>query len=247
MNNHPRSVIILAAGKGKRMKSDLPKVLHSINGKPLIRILLETITGLKLERIVVVIGFKGEQVIEELKDFDIEFVWQKEQLGTGHAVAMTEDHFSGFVGTILVAAGDVPFLSARSIENLFEIHHENKASATCLSAKFDNPSGYGRIIRKDGSNILIDIIEDKDADAETKKINEVNTGTFCFDSHDLFRSLHKVNNENAQKEYYLTDTIKILQSEGKKCAVTAVSDPLEVAGINSIEQLESLEKAINQK
>ncbi len=242
-----KAAIILAAGKGKRMKSNLPKVLHLINGKPLIRILMDTMKTLPLERLVTVVGFRGEMVIEELKDFKIDFAWQKNQLGTGHAVLMCRDYFKDFDGTILVAAGDVPFLSAKSILNLFEIHQINSASATCLSAEFDDPSGYGRIIRRNGSDILLDIIEEKDADAEIKKIKEINSGTFCFNSRDLFETLDKVGNNNAQQEYYLTDTIKILQKAGKKCAVTKVSNMLEVAGINSAEQLKSLEMALNKK
>lgn len=242
-----KAAVILAAGKGKRMKSDLPKVLHRINDKPIIRILMETLAGLSLDRLVIVVGFKGELVIEELRGIGADFVWQKEQLGTGHAVQMSRDNFEDFDGTVLVAAGDVPFLSARSIGSLFEVHYQNSASATCLSADFDDPSGYGRIIRKGNSDILLDIIEDKDADKEIKKIKEINSGTFCFDCKDLFSALEKVGNNNAQQEYYLTDTIKILQQNGKKCAVTKVVNHLEVAGINSIEQLKLLERAINDK
>ncbi len=240
-----KAAIILAAGKGKRMKSDLPKVLHSINNKPLIRILMETMTKLSLDRLAVIVGFKGEMVIEELTDFDTDFVWQKKQLGTGHAVKQTQELFKNFDGTVLVAAGDVPFLSSQTIERLFEIHDKNQASATCLSAEFDDPTGYGRIVRKENSNILLDIVEDKDASPEIKIIKEINSGTFCFNCLDLFDALQKIGNENSQQEYYLTDTIKILQQGGKKCAVTRASNPIEVAGINSIEQLKSLEKEIN--
>ena len=240
-----KAAIILAAGKGKRMKSDLPKVLHSINNKPLIRILLETMTKLSLDRLAVIVGFKGKMVIEELSDFDADFVWQKEQLGTGHAVKQTQELFKNFDGTVLVAAGDVPFLSSQTIEKLFEIHDKNQASATCLSAEFDDPTGYGRIVRKENSNILLDIVEDKDASPEIKIIKEINSGTFCFNCRDLFNALQKIGNENSQQEYYLTDTIKILQQNGKKCAVTRASNPIEVAGINSIEQLKALEKEIN--
>ncbi len=242
-----KAAIILAAGKGKRMKSNLPKVLHTINNKPLIRILVETMSELSLDRLAVIVGFKGEMVIEELNDFDTKFVWQKEQLGTGHAVSQTKEMFEDFDGTVLVAAGDVPFLSSQTINKLFETHLNNQASATCLSAEFENPTGYGRIVRKDNSNILLEIIEEKDANSDIKKIKEINSGTFCFNSIDLFEALQKVGNNNAQQEYYLTDTIKILQQIGKRCAVTRASNPIEVAGINSIEQLKSLEQEINSK
>ena len=239
-----KASVILAAGKGKRMKSDLPKVLHTIAGKPLIRHLLETLTRLDFDKIVVVIGHKGEQVIEAIGDFDVDFVWQKEQLGTGHAVLMAKELFEKFDGNILVAAGDVPFLSARSIAMLFDTHIKNGAAATCLSALFDKPKGYGRIIRKPGTDILLDIIEEKDADEETRKIKEINSGTFCFDCRSLFSVLHKVGDNNAQKEQYLTDTIKLLSAGGQSCAAVKASNPIEVKGINSLEELQALEKAI---
>ncbi len=239
-----RAAVILAAGKGKRMKSDLPKVLHRINGKPLIRHLLESIRVLSLDKIIVVIGHKGELVEKELADFKVEFVWQREQLGTGHAVMMARENLRNFEGTILVAAGDVPFLSTKTMERLFETHEKAGASATCLSAVFDDPTGYGRIIRKDKGDILLDIIEEKDASPEVKDISEVNSGTFCFDRKDLFAALDEIDNKNAQAEYYLTDTIKILQARGKLCAVSKANNPLEVAGINSAEQLKALEDAL---
>lgn len=241
-----RAAIILAAGKGKRMKSDLPKVLHRIGDKSMIRYVMETVSKLDFGRIAVIVGHKGEMVIEELSDFDVDFVWQERQLGTGHAVLMAEDKFKEFDGTILVAAGDVPLLSAETIENLFEVHLQNEASATCLSASFEDATGYGRIIREPDSNVLLDIIEEKDADSETREIREINTGTFCFDGHDLFSALKKVGNENAQREYYLTDTIRILRQANKRCAVWMVADPVEVSGINSVEQLKSLENELKK-
>jgi len=239
-----KAAVILAAGKGKRMKSDLPKVLHTIAGKPLIRHLLETLTRLDFDKIVVVIGHKGEQVIEAVSDFGVDFVWQKEQLGTGHAVLMAKELLEKFDGNIIVAAGDVPFLSAESIALLFDTHIKNGAAATCLSAEFDKPKGYGRIIRKPGTDILLDIIEEKDADEETRKIKEINSGTFCFDCRSLFLVLHKVGNDNAQKEQYLTDTIKLLNAGGQSCAAVKASNPIEVKGINSLEELQALEKTI---
>jgi UDP-N-acetylglucosamine diphosphorylase/glucosamine-1-phosphate N-acetyltransferase len=242
-----KAAILLAAGKGKRMNSDLPKVLHRLNGKPLIRHLLDTITALNFARIIVVIGHKGEMVIEELKDYQVEFVWQREQLGTGHAVQMAQGLLSDFDGTILVAAGDVPFLSSLSINNLLDTHNSNHASATCLTAEFSNPKGYGRIIRQGNSNILADIVEEKDADETIRQIKEINSAIFCFNSLDLFASLGMVDDNNAQKEYYLTDTISILRKIGKDCYVWKIADSMEVTGINSVEELELLEQAIRRK
>lgn len=241
------AAVILAAGKGKRMKSDLPKVLHKIDGKPLIRMLLENLAPVGLDRMIVVIGHKGDMVMEELKDTAVEFVWQHEQKGTGHAVQMAEPALDGFDGTILVVAGDAPFLRADTVKSLFEIHVKNKAAATCLSAEYDNPAGYGRIVRKGNSDILMEIIEHKDASDEIKKIREINSGTFCFDSRHLFKALREVGDDNAQKEFYLTDTIKIMQSQHLVCAVVKAADPLEAMGINSAEQLENAEILLAQR
>jgi len=242
-----KAAIILAAGKGKRMKSDLPKVLHKIAGITMIQRIVETMIASGIEKIVVVIGHKGELVESELKAYDVEFVWQKEQLGTGHAVMMAAQNFEGFAGNVIVAAGDVPFLSDNSITRLFEIHSETQASATCLSAIFDNPTGYGRIVRKPDTDQMLEIIEEKDATEEIKKIAEINSGTFCFNSLDLFDSLRKIKNNNVQEEYYLTDTVKILSGESKVCSVWPVRDPIEVYGVNSKEQLQDLEKEAIEK
>jgi UDP-N-acetylglucosamine diphosphorylase/glucosamine-1-phosphate N-acetyltransferase len=241
------AAVILAAGKGKRMKSDLPKVLHRVDGKPLIRMLLENLAPVGLDRIIVVIGHKGELVMEELKDMPVEFVWQREQKGTGHAVRMAEKTLEGFEGTILVAAGDAPFLKAETVKNLFAVHLKNKAAATCLSAEYEDPTGYGRVIRKGDSDILLDIVEHKDASEEIKKITEINSGTFCFDSRQLFKALREVGDDNAQKEYYLTDTIKIMQGKNLVCAVVRADDALEAMGINSADQLREAEAAVSNR
>ncbi len=238
--SHSRACIVLAAGKGKRMKSDLPKVLHEINGQPIIRILLDTLSQMNFERIVIVIGYKGELVQEALRGFDVNYAWQRKQLGTGHAVTMCEDQLGEFEGTTLVALGDVPFLSKGSIEHLFAIHDKNHAAATCLSAILDDPAGYGRIVRKPGTDILRAIVEDKDASEEIAAIKEINSGTFCFDNRMLFDALKLVGNNNAQSEYYLTDTIKILHDKGLPVSVVAAANPDEMRGINSLEQLKLL-------
>ncbi len=235
-----RAAIILAAGKGERMESDIPKVLHRIRGRPMISILIDTLARLNFARLIVVIGYKGEMVKDELSEYPVSFVWQREQLGTGHAVQMAGDVLGDFTGTTLVALGDVPFLSARSIELLFEVHEEIKAAATCLSAIVGNPAGYGRIIREGTSSIMKDIVEDKDASEQVRRIREINTGTFCFDTQRLFASLEKVDNKNKQGEYYLTDTIKIMRNNGLRIAVVTAENPDEVLGVNSIEQLELL-------
>ncbi|HWR83563.1 MAG TPA: NTP transferase domain-containing protein [Candidatus Deferrimicrobium sp.] len=235
-----RAAIVLAAGKGKRMKSDLPKVLHLIHGRPMITILMDTLVKLHFSKLVVVIGFKGELVEKSLAGYPVSLVWQRQQLGTGHAVEMTRPILGEFEGTTLVALGDVPFLSAASIERLFDIHRRTKAAATCLSAVIDEPAGYGRIVREGDTDILKEIVEDKEASDQVRRIREINTGTFCFDNQHLFSALREVDNSNVQREYYLTDTINILRRNKLAAAVVTADNADEVLGINSVEQLEIL-------
>jgi len=235
-----KAVIILAAGKGKRMKSDLPKVLHRIDGTPMIEILLNRLIPMGFARIVVVIGHQGELVREELADYPVEFAWQREQLGTGHAVKMTQEIMGDFEGTTLVAAGDVPYLSQESIIGLFRTHREAGAVATCLSAIFDDPTGYGRIVRDGKSNLIREIVEHKDASDNIRQIKEINSGTFCFDNKRLFLTIDEIGKDNAQGEYYLTDAVKILHDKGLKVAVVTAANPDEVRGVNSVDQLQEL-------
>ncbi len=242
MNTQPKAAIILAAGKGKRMKSDLPKVLHEIHGRPMIKLLLDRLLPLSFEKVVMVIGHRGELVRQALADYPVEFVWQREQLGTGHAVMMARPVLADFDGVTLVAAGDVPFLSVAAVERLFAVHSETKAVATCLSAVFDDPTGYGRIIRGDNGDTLKAIVEHKDASDEIRAIREINTGTFCFDNRRLFEAIEEIGNDNAQAEYYLTDAVKVLYSKGLRVSVVTAENPDEVRGINSAEQLASLAK-----
>lgn len=224
------------------MMSELPKVLHPIHGRPMITILLDTLAKMRFERIVVVIGHKGEMVQEALSEYPVQFAWQREQHGTGHAVMMTRDQMADFRGTTLVAAGDVPFLSSNSIADLIELHERTGAAATCLSAVFDDPTGYGRIIRDGNSDRLKEIIEHKDASEEVRRICEVNSGTFCFDNQKLFEVIEQIGNNNAQGEYYLTDAVKILHDKGLVVSVRTAGNPDEVKGVNSVDQLAYLER-----
>ena len=222
------------------MKSDLPKVLHEINGQPMIRLLLDTLIPIGFEHFVVVIGHKAELVRKALADYPVEFALQEQQNGTGHAVDMTRGQLAGFEGTTLVAAGDVPFLSRRSIDHLFEVHQRTKAAATCLSATFDDPTGYGRIIRRPGTDLIEAIVEHKDASPEQLAIREINTGTFCFDNRLMFDAIARIGRDNAQGEYYLTDAVKILHGKGYPVSVVLADNPDEVRGINSVDQLQYL-------
>ncbi len=223
------------------MKSDLPKVLHPVCGRPMIKILLNTLAQLNPARVVVVIGHKGEEVQAALGDYPVQFAWQREQLGTGHAVMMAREAMADFDGTTLVVAGDVPLLSVDSVSELLKVHRETKAAGTCLSAVFADPAGYGRIIRGSQPNQLLDIIEHKDASDAIRQIDEVNSGTFCFDNQELFRVIDNLGNNNAQREYYLTDVVKIFNRNGLRVSVTRASRPEEVLGVNSVEDLAALE------
>jgi UDP-N-acetylglucosamine diphosphorylase/glucosamine-1-phosphate N-acetyltransferase len=235
-----KAAIVLAAGKGKRMKSDLPKVLHEINGQPIVRILLDRLIPIGFDHLVLVIGHKAELVKQALGDYPVTFVVQKEQLGTAHAVAMAREELAEFEGTTLVAAGDVPFLSRKSVENLFEVHVRTGAAATCLSAIFEDPTGYGRIVRKAGTDLIEAIVEHKDASSDILRIREINSGTFCFDNRLLFQAITGIGRDNAQGEYYLTDAVKILHRKGYPVSVVLAPNPDEVRGVNSVEQLEEL-------
>ncbi len=207
----------------------------------MIKILLDTLARLHPARVVVVVGHKGEEVQSALVDYPVQFAWQREQLGTGHAVMMAREAMADFHGTTLVVAGDVPLLSVNSVNELLKVHLETKASGTCLSAVFADPTGYGRIIRGTSPNQLLDIIEHKDASDSVRQIDEVNSGTFCFDNQELFKVIDQLGNNNAQREYYLTDVVKIFNRNGLRASVVSATRPEEVLGVNSVEDLTALE------
>lgn len=242
-----RAAVVLAAGKGKRMKSDLPKVLHAIAGKPIIEHVISTLLAMNLSKIVVIIGHGGDEVkahlIERFPEAPLDFRWQREQLGTGHAVMMAEPALGDFVGSVVALAGDVPFISEKSLNALYAKHSKELGGAVCLSAIFEDATGYGRIVRGSGaeSERLLKIVEHKDADEATLAINEINSGIFVFDGQGLFAALKKVGSENSQGEYYLTDVIEIMEANRQRCFVSVADNPHEVRGINSSEQLQELE------
>jgi bifunctional UDP-N-acetylglucosamine pyrophosphorylase/glucosamine-1-phosphate N-acetyltransferase len=234
------AIVILAAGKGKRMKSNLPKVLHRIGDKPMIDYVISTAKKINPQRVIVVIGHKYQMVKDYLKDSNLEFVIQEEQLGTGHAVMQTQKILFDFDGTIVILCGDVPFLKAETIKKLIQKHNKAKASATVLTTILNEPSGYGRI-KRDRNNLVEKILEEVDATTEEKKNREINSGIFCFESKSLFEMLHQVKTDNKQREYYLTDVLKLMRD--KKLPVAAMICPcaFEVAGINSLDQLKQME------
>ncbi|WP_034526574.1 bifunctional UDP-N-acetylglucosamine diphosphorylase/glucosamine-1-phosphate N-acetyltransferase GlmU [Secundilactobacillus oryzae] len=225
-----RNTIILAAGKGTRMKSKLYKVLHKVCGMPMVEHVLTEVQKTQIDEIVTVVGFGAEDVKATLGDRS-EYVLQEKQLGTGHAVMQTEPLLKDKEGTTLVISGDTPLFTAETLSNLFEFHDAKKAVATVLTSIAPDPTGYGRIVRNK-LGIVEKIVEQKDATDAEKEIAEINTGVYVFDNQALFRALHETNNENAQGEYYLTDVIEILKNQGDTVAAYTMSDFDESMGVN---------------
>ncbi|HMV43966.1 MAG TPA: NTP transferase domain-containing protein [Leptospiraceae bacterium] len=236
--------VVLAAGKGTRMKSELPKVATLLNGKPLLLHVLDNLIASGIKDIYVVVGFKKEVVMDLCKSYtNIHFVEQKEQLGTGHALLCCENSLKDFQGNLLVACGDVPLLTSTSFKNLANFHLTNHHSVTVLSAEIDTPKGYGRLIRNN-ANQLLRIVEEKDATDEERNVKEINTGTYIFNSPEVFQNLKKVNTENAQGEYYLPDLVKIANLKNEKTGALVLNNHLESSGVNSPEDLQRLESYI---
>ncbi|MCX8084315.1 MAG: bifunctional UDP-N-acetylglucosamine diphosphorylase/glucosamine-1-phosphate N-acetyltransferase GlmU [Calditerrivibrio sp.] len=231
-------VIILAAGKGTRMKSELPKVLFKVAGKPMIDYVLESAKSLAPEEIIVVIGSGADLLKEHLRDEKVTFVLQEEQLGTGHAVLQAEEHFRNFDGYVLILCGDMPLVKKETLKKFIETASEKELSF--ISVKVDNPKGYGRVVRSASGSIL-EIVEEKDADEEIKRIKEINTGIYLVRGDVLVKRLRHITNDNAQKEYYLTDIIK----DGSN-AYTA-DDEQEFLGINDRRALAEASRYIYKK
>jgi len=234
------AIIILAAGRGKRMKSHLPKVLHPLANRPLLVHVIDLAKGLNPEKIIVVIGHGAEKV-KQWSVEKIEFVEQKEQLGTGHAVRQTEEALKNYNGNLLILSGDVPLLRIDTVRKLIRIHINSGAVVTILTANVDNTTGYGRIIR-DSEGRAINIIEEKDASPGIKKITEINSGIYCFKKDFLFNSLKKIDTNNLQQEYYLTDVVGLAFKSSLKIETLIAEDPDEIMGINTQEELKKAEE-----
>ncbi len=243
--SHPDvAALVLAAGLGKRMQSDLAKVLHTMAGRPLLAHVLDTLDGLGVGRKVVVIGHQRERVQAAFAEReDLEWVVQAEQRGTGHACMMAEPVLDEFAGTLLVVCGDTPLLTVRTLDELLRGHAASGAAVTVLSMRLPDPSGYGRIVRTaDGAGIER-IVEEKDATPAERAIDEVNSGIYAFAYPALESVLSSLTATNAQGEYYLTDTVALLRARGLKASVVCAADPLELLGINTVEQLAEAEAA----
>jgi UDP-N-acetylglucosamine diphosphorylase/glucosamine-1-phosphate N-acetyltransferase len=233
--------LILAAGKGTRMKSDIAKVLHVLNGKPLLYYSLAAAKQAGAEKIVVVIGHQAEIVREKFTDSGCVFVEQKPQLGTGHAVLQAKNVLADYHGLTAILCGDVPLLKAATIKSLVDNHLAAGAVVSVLTTVPPPPHAYGRIVKDDKGNVL-KIVEHKDATEVEKKIGEINTGIYCVDTKFLFAALEKVTNNNQQREYYLTDIVEIACREGQKVKAFIAFDYVEVMGINTLEELTRAEK-----
>jgi len=221
--------LILAAGKGTRMKSELPKVLHKVNGIPMVKKIMNILEGLKSEENILILGHKKELVAETLGD--IKYVVQEQQLGTGHAIMMATDELKDYDGDVMVVCGATPLLREETLERLWEKHRSNGAATTVLTSIYENPFGYGRIVKEGG--LVKAIVEQKDATPEQAAVKEVNAGVYCFDSKKLFDALGKIDNNNKNGEYYLTDVIGIHVTEGERVESYILEDNVEILGVNS--------------
>jgi len=237
--------IVLAAGKGKRMKSKLYKVLHPVCGKPMVGHVVDTVRRTNSKRTVVIVGHGAEEVKTYLGD-QAEYALQAEQLGTGHAVRQAEELLGKEEGTTILICGDTPLVRAETIEAMIALHESEGAAATILTAVPEDPTGLGRIIRGEDGGVLR-IVEQKDCTPEEAAVKEINTGTYCFDNRKLFDALSKVTNDNAQGEYYITDVIGILRGEGEKIAAYATQDLTESIGVNDRVVLSQAEAAMRER
>ncbi|MED4533449.1 bifunctional UDP-N-acetylglucosamine diphosphorylase/glucosamine-1-phosphate N-acetyltransferase GlmU [Metabacillus fastidiosus] len=239
-----RYAVILAAGRGTRMRSSLYKVLHPVCGKPMVQHVIDQISQLSIDKIITVVGHGAEKVKAELGE-SCEYALQTEQLGTAHAVMQAGAALENLDGTTIVICGDTPLITADTMSALLKHHKETNAKATILTAKADDPTGYGRIVRADGS--VKKIVEHKDANADELQLTEINTGTYCFDNKELFKALKKVSNNNVQGEYYLPDVIEILKNEGETVSAYQTNSFDETLGVNDRIALSQAEKIMRER
>lgn len=250
----PRLAIVLAAGKGTRMKSDLPKVLFPVAGRPMIDYVLDALEQAGIERVLVVVGYRADDVRAALANrSNVEFVLQTEQLGTGHAVMVGRERFAEHTGPVLIVTGDSPLVQASSLQRLLAEYDgpaDAPASRTppaCLIGTLHkpNPFGLGRIVRN-AAGEFVGIVEEKDATDEQRRITEVNMSTYVFHGPDLVETLGKLKNDNRQREYYITDGPGILRSAGRDVRALAVLAPCEALSINTVDELAAVEAELRK-
>lgn len=230
----------MAAGKGTRMKSDLAKVLHPLNRRPMVHYVLDTAFALNPEKVALIVGHQANAVKEATKLYRVNYALQSPQLGTGHAVMQAESALNDFEGEAMVLSGDVPLTQTKTLIALLNTHREKKAVATVLTAVLDDPTGYGRVIRGEQGDVL-KIVEHKDASPAELAVKEINSGIYVFNKQKLFDALKQISNDNAQGEYYLPDVFKIFFSNGERIAAVSALDFNEIRGINTPEQLKEAE------
>jgi bifunctional UDP-N-acetylglucosamine pyrophosphorylase/glucosamine-1-phosphate N-acetyltransferase/UDP-N-acetylglucosamine pyrophosphorylase len=238
--------IVLAAGKGTRMKSELPKVLFPVLGRPMIHWVLDALEQGGVERIVVVVGYRAEDVRAELAARkNVSFVEQKEQLGTGHAVKMAAEEIARHQGPVLVVTGDSPLIQSATVKKLLEAFEKDRPACLMGTIHKANPHGLGRIIR-DAAGEFVAIVEEKDATDEQRKTTEVNMSTYVFEARDLAHTLGRLTNENRQREYYITDSPGILRATGKPVRAWPILEPCEALSVNSVEELAVVEEEMRK-
>lgn len=240
-----RFAVVLAAGQGTRMKSKLYKVLHPVVGRPMVQHVIGQLKQLQIDETVTIVGYGAEKVIEKVGN-ESKFVTQTEQLGTGHAVQQAESLLLDKDGTTIVVCGDTPLITRETYKALFDHHEKEGSKATILTAKAPDPSGYGRVIRNE-ENQVERIVEDKDANKDELLVDEINTGTYCFDNKALFKALNEVSNDNAQGEYYLPDVIEILRNKSEKVSAFITDEFEETMGINDRVALAQAEKIMRNR
>jgi bifunctional UDP-N-acetylglucosamine pyrophosphorylase/glucosamine-1-phosphate N-acetyltransferase len=239
-------IVILAAGKGTRMKSDLVKVLHPLAGLPMLSYPLDLARSLGPQRLVLVVGYQADLLREKFGADDLIIALQEEQLGTGHAVLAAKPALQGFGGNVLILSGDVPLLTAGTVKRFLKTHQDRQAVLSVMTVERNNPRGFGRVFRKaDGT--LLRIAEDKDLKPGEEEIREINTGIYCVDAGFLFSALAQVTPQNAQKEYYLTDIVARASLEEERAFPLLVEDPEEVMGINTRVELARAEQCLRKK
>ncbi len=238
--------IVMAAGKGTRMESDLPKVLVPACGRPMIEYVIDTLDAAGVAKIVVVVGYRADDVREALKSRDnIEFADQTEQLGTGHAVMMCREQINQHEGAVLVVTGDSPMIQVDSVAALFDLYDQEKPACILGSLHSEDPHGLGRIVRDDQGDFMA-IVEEKDATPDQRLITEVNMSTYVFDAAELRATLDKLTNDNKQGEYYITDCPGILRGEGKDVRALPVLKPCESLSVNNMAQLAIVENEMRK-
>jgi len=235
-------VIILAAGKGTRMNSTMPKVVHSILNKPIINYVLDSVSTLKPQKTYIVVGYKRDLVEDavSISQTKVEYIYQKQQLGTGHAIKISHKTLGNYKGNILILNGDCPNISVSTLRKLIKKHNDSKSVISFISSSLNEPKGYGRIVRGNNKKI-VRIVEEKDASNSQKQIKEINSGIYCVKSAFLWNSLSKIGAKNKQREYYLPDIVEFALKNSEKVAVLKISNPDEILGINNRKELANLE------